>query len=319
MLASLLLAAVCAFAQVQARPAPETTPPAPIEPSQPHKQVPEQNDWKPVDLQPDATGVVPPEQIRQLLRRAEEKDLENNKQLRNYTYIEHSNLHYFDGHGGVKKTESRTSEVLEIYGEQVERLTAKDGKPLSAREAEKENERVEKIIDKRKNESEDARLKRLEKEEKERQEDRKFVLEVADAFNFRLLGSQLIDGRDSWVLDCEPRPGFRPRSMEAKMLTKLKGRIWIDKQDEQWTKLDVTAIDTFSFAWVLARVHKGTHVLFEQTKVNDEIWLPKHIQAFVDMRIALFKGYDVDVDQTYRDYKKFSTDTKITVLGEESH
>src|ERR1035441_9535656 len=29
-----------------------------------------------IDLKPDATGVVPPEQIRDLLRRAEEKDLE---------------------------------------------------------------------------------------------------------------------------------------------------------------------------------------------------------------------------------------------------
>jgi len=258
------------------------------------------------------------EQIRELLRRAEEKDFENDKKQRDYTYIEREEEHKLGSHGEVKKIESRTSEVLEIYGEPVERLTAKDDKPLPADEAKKEEERIQKIIDKRKKESDESRRKRLEKEEKERQEDRKFVLEVADAFNFRLVGSELIGGRDSWVLDCEPRPGFQPKSMEAKMLTKLKGRIWIDKKDEQWTKLDVTAMDTVSFGWVLARIHKGTHVLFEQTKVNDEVWLPKHIQAHVDVRIALFKGYDVDVDHAFRDYKKFRTDTKITVVGEES-
>ena len=91
----------------------------------------------PVRLKPDAMGVVPPEQIRELLQRAEEKDIENDKRQRDYTYIEREERHSLDGHGGVKKVESRTSEVLEIYGEQVERLTAKDDKPLSADEAKK--------------------------------------------------------------------------------------------------------------------------------------------------------------------------------------
>src|SRR5271166_1151436 len=42
----------------------------------------------PVDLKPDAAGAVPPEQIRELLRCAEEKDIENDRRLRDYTYIE---------------------------------------------------------------------------------------------------------------------------------------------------------------------------------------------------------------------------------------
>jgi hypothetical protein len=51
------------------------------------------------------------------------------------------------------------------------------------------------------------------------------------------------------------------------------------------------------------------------TRVNDEVWLPKHIQFHLDARVALFKNYIEDVEQTFRDYKKFRTDTKITVVG----
>jgi len=295
--ALLLLIAACALAQQQA-------PPAPI-------------DLKPVDLKPDATGAVPPEQIRELMRRAEEKELQNEKQERDYTYIEREEDHKLDGHGGVKKIESRTSEILEIYGEQVERLTAKDDKPLSAGEAKKEDDKIQKIIDKRKNESEDDRRKRLEHEEKSREEDRKFVLEIADAFNFRLIGSEVIDGRDTWVLEGEPRPGYEPRNRGAKMLSKFKGRVWIDKSEAQWMKLDISAIDTISVGFVLARIHKGTRVLVEVTKVNDEVWLPKHIQFHLDARVALFKSYDEDVELTFHDYKKFRTDTRITVIGEQ--
>jgi hypothetical protein len=96
----------------------------------------------------------------------------------------------------------------------------------------------------------------------------------------------------------------------------IQGRVWIDKKEAQWVKLDITAIDTISVGFVLARIHKGTHLIIELTRVNDEVWLPKHVQLHFDARIALFKGYDDDVDQTYRDYKKFRTDTKMTVVGE---
>jgi hypothetical protein len=272
----------------------------------------------PVELRPDASGTVPVEQIREVLQRAEEKDMENDKRARDYTYIEREERHYLDGHGGVKKVTSRTSENLEIYGEPVERITAKDDKPLPADEAKKEDEKIQKIIDKRKSESEEDRRKRLKREEKDREQDRKFVLEIADAFNFRLAGSETIDGHDTWIFEGEPRPGYQPKSREAQMLSKFKGRVWIDKKEEQWVKLDIVAIDTLSIGFVLARFHKGSHVVIEMTKVNDEVWLPQHVLFHVDLRLALFKSYDEDIDQTFRDYRKFRADTKITVVGEEN-
>jgi hypothetical protein len=36
------------------------------------------------------------------------------------------------------------------------------------------------------------------------------------------------------------------------------------------------------------------------------------------VRIALFKNFDEDIEQTFRDYKKFRTATRVTVVGEES-
>jgi len=269
-----------------------------------------------VKLEPDANGAVPPEQIRALLTRAEEKDLENDKRERDYTYIERQVEHRLDGQGNVAKTEIRTSEVLEVYGEQVEKLIAKDDKPLSEQEAKKEDDKIQKIIDKRKNESDEERRKRLAKEEKERDEDRQFVLEIADAFDFRLLGSEVIDGHDSWVLEGRPHSGYQPKHRDAKMLSKVEGRIWIDKVEAQWVKLDITAIDTITFGLFLARIHKGARVVVEQTRVNDEVWLPKHVEFRLDAKLALVKTYREDVEQTFRDYKKFRTDSKITMIGE---
>ncbi len=269
-----------------------------------------------ITLEPNARGAVPPEQIRALLMRAEAKDLENDKQLRDYTYTERQEEHKLDARGNVSKTEIRTSEILEIYGEEVEKLIAKDGKPLSPEDAKKQDEKIQKIIDKRKNESDDARRKRLEKEEKSREEDRKFVLEIADAFDFRLVGSETIDGHDTWVLEGEPRPGYQPKHRDAKMLSKFHGRVWIDKEEGQWVKLDISAIDTISIGLFLARIHKGARIVVDLTEVNKEVWLPKHVQVRMDARVALVKNYREDIEQTFRDYKKFRTESKITAVGE---
>jgi hypothetical protein len=52
-------------------------------------------------------------------------------------------------------------------------------------------------------------------------------------------------------------------------------------------------------------------MMLEQTRVNDEVWLPRHLSFKLDARVALLKGYNIDGDQTFRDYKKFRTSAKI--------
>jgi hypothetical protein len=259
-----------------------------------------------LDLTPNANGGLSEQQMQELFRVVASKDEEN----------ERNEEHKLDGNGQTKSTEARTYEVMELYGEQVRRLIEKDDKPLPERDQAKEEEKIQKIIDKRKNESDEERRKHEEKEEKDREDGRKFVREIADAYNFKLVGTELIGGREAWVIDGEPRPGYEPHMKEAKFLPKFHGRVWIDKDDLQLAKMEVEAIDTVSLGWILARVHKGTRVMLEQTRVNDEVWLPRHVTFKLDARVALLKGYKIDGEDTFRDYKKFRTSAKIVGLGD---
>ena len=269
-----------------------------------------------VNLAPGPDGKLSQEQMQQLFRVVADKDIENDKRQRDYTYIERSVQHTLDSKGKIKSTEIKTYEVLEIYGEQVERLIAKDDKPLDAKEASKEEEKIQKIIDKRKNESEADRRKREEKEQKDREDDRKFVREVADAFDFKLVGTEPVAGRRAWIIDAEPRPGYQPHTKEGKFLPKFHGRVWIDTSDLQLAKLDVECLDTVSWGVFLARFHKGSHFELEQTRVNDEVWLPRQLAVKVDVRLALLKDFNIDLEQTFRDYKKFRSSSKIVSVGE---
>jgi hypothetical protein len=268
------------------------------------------------DLKPDANGNLSQEQMQQLFHVVAEKDIANDKRLRDYTYVERDEVHKLDGKGQVKSTEVKTYDVMELYGEQVQRLIAKDDKALDTKDAAKEEDKIQKIIDKRKNESEGDRKKREEKEEKDREENRKFVREVADAYNFKLVGTEMIGGREAWAIDGEPRPGFVPHMKESKFFAKFRGRVWIDKDELQLAKMDVECLDTISFGLFLARFHKGSRLMLEQTRVNDEVWLPLHVTAKIDVRLALLKNFDVELEQTYRDYKKFRATSKIVGVSE---
>ena len=261
-------------------------------------------------------GTLSQDQIQALIRLSADKDLENDKKQRDYTYVERQEVHKLNGKGEVKSTETETYDVMEIYGEQVQKLTAKNGKPLSDKDAKKEDEKIQKLIDKRQNESDGDRNKRLAKEEKDRDDERQFVREVADAYNFTFVGVEKLDGRDNYVIDADPKPGYQPVHKEAKFLPKVRFRVWIDKDDSQMKKLDAEFIDTVSFGLFLARLHKGSRVIVENTRVNDEVWLQQHVAVKVDARIALLKDLDIEVDVSDRDYKKFRTDTKIVPLGD---
>ncbi len=256
------------------------------------------------------------EQIQQLIRVCAEKDLENDKKQRDYTYVEREEDRSINGKGEVKSTESKTYDVMEIYGEPVQKMIAKNDKPLSAKDAQKEDEKIQKLIDKRKNESDGDREKRLKKEEKDRQEELDFVHEVADAYNLRFVGIEKLNGRDNYVIDGDPKPGYQPKGKDSKVLTKTRFRVWIDKEDSQVAKLDAEFIDTFSIGLFLARLHKGSHFVIETTRVNDEVWLQRHIAVKLDARVALLKNFDYEVDISDRDYKKFRTDTKIVSIGD---
>ena len=260
-----------------------------------------------------AAAPLSQDQIRDLIRQAAEKDMENDKKQRDYTYIQREEEHKLDGKDQIKSSESRTYEIMVLYQEQVRKLIARDDKPLSEGDARKEDDKIQKIIEKRKNESDDDRRKRLAKQNKEQEQGRQFVKEIADAYVFHFVGEEVLDGRKSQVIDAAPRPGYEPRMKDAKFLPKFRFRVWLDEAEKQWVKLDIQCVDTVSVGLFLLRLHKGSNIQIEQVRVNDEVWLPRHVALRLDARLALLKGLNLSEDVTFRDYRKFRTDTKITI------
>lgn len=263
--------------------------------------------------QPDTLSEA---QIRDIIRESADRHVENTKRERDYTYVRRDEERKLDGKGRVKSTESETFQILVLGGETVERLIAKNDKPLSEKDSRKEDEKIQKIVSREEKETEAERRKRLEKRDKEMEEGRRFVKEIADAYNFRLHSIENIDGRPAYVVDADPIPSYKPKLKDARILSKFRFRVWIDKAERHWVKLDAECIDTVSWGLFLARLHKGSKVFVEQTRVNDEVWLPKHLRMSIDARIVLLKNMNMELDVTFRDYQKYRTDVLIRPIGE---
>jgi hypothetical protein len=256
-------------------------------------------------------GTTP--EARQIMQRAVASDIVSWQAAKDYTFLQRVQTDDLDSNGRTKSTTVETHEILMLYGEPFERMVAKDDKPLPEKEQKKQDEKFEKETSKRANESSEERQKRLQKFEKERAEGRAFVREIVEAYDFTLAGSEKVSGRETWVIDGTPRPGFEGKRRASKLLPKIKPRFWIDQHDYSWVKLRAEATGTLSFGWIVARLHKGSAFEMQQARVNDEIWLPQRFDVKLDGRIALLKGINQNVHVTFTDYRRFRTETKISI------
>ena len=266
--------------------------------------------------EPRAAAAKPPElpptnDAREIVRRSVEIDHQNWLKARNYTCQQRTVEKELDKNSRVKSQKIKTHDITFFYDEPYARLIQVDDKPLNDKEQKKEEEKLQKFLDKRKNESPDEHRKRLAKQEKERQEQRAFVRDIENAYDFRLLGEEQIAGVDTYVIEATPRKGFHPTQPHADMLSKVKGKLWIDKQGYNWVRAEAEAIDTISFGLFLARLHKGSRLSFEQTHVNDEVWLMHKFFINASARLMLLKNAGIEQEDTFSNYKKFTTAIRI--------
>src|SRR6266540_159856 len=89
----------------------------------------------------------------EIVRRATELDRRNTEIARNYTYLERREQRDLDSHGRVKKTESTTQDVTLLEGSPYRRTVARDDRPLSPKEQQEEEAKLQRSIAQRSRET----------------------------------------------------------------------------------------------------------------------------------------------------------------------
>jgi hypothetical protein len=246
---------------------------------------------------------------REIVRRTVGQDMRNESVARNYTYQALNEIRDMDSDGRVKAAHSTLEEVLRIGGRDYFHLLQKDGKPLPPGEAKKEEAKLDRAVKEASALPEEERRKREEERQARRLKNRERLRYIADAFDFTLEREVSLAGRKTWQIRARPRRDYR--GPFASLYRNMEGTLWIDQQDYQWVKVEADVLQPVSLGLFLARIGKGTRLSFERSKVNGELWAPVHLELRASARLALLKKINGEQEITFRDYRKFQSDSRL--------
>jgi len=251
----------------------------------------------------------------ELVRKSIAQDQLDWVRMKDYTWQAHSTERHFDARGKVESTKQEKWETLILDGQPYRRMLERDGKPLSPQEQSEEQKRLDRETSRQSKESPEQKQKQMEDYEARRKRDFAFLAEIPDLFDLCLEGQTTIDGRPVWIVSGEPRPGAEAKSRDARMLLKVRGRMWIDQATHQWVKVEAETTGTISWGLFLARLDPGAKLVFEQTEISPGLWLPKRLYVSGGGRVALLKHLAEEQEIEWGNYKKFSVDSKIMTEG----
>ncbi len=257
---------------------------------------------------PSAAGPLP--DSRALLTEVARNENRMEALRNDYTYHVHMVQEELRKDGGVKKAEVTDSESLTINGIRVNRVVARDGKPLTPEEQAKENARLDGEAAK----GRDRRTKASAKGEETDDRGNPIVslariLELGTFSNER---REDVNGRSAIVLDYAGDPNAKTRSAVENVMRDLVGTVWIDEADHVLVRAQGHFLNDFKIGGgLVADVHKGSHFAFEATRVNEGVWLPARIDGEGSIRLLLVAGLSGRLHLVTSDYRRFRTSATI--------
>lgn len=251
-----------------------------------------------------------------LVRRAVELDLATPQFPSNFVYEQREQRTMLDKKGQPAETHVTDSEVFMLLGDPVERTVARDGKPLPEKEAAKAQQVFDRIFARAAGLTETQRDAKTKDAERKDRKQREFLRSLPDVYDMKLAGTDVIDGRPAYRIDAKPRKGANlPGLGPKRTFFKLYGSMWIDVETNQWVKVDTIVTETLSWGLFLARIQPGSKIAFERRLLGNT-WVPTRIGGKFVARFFGFKGFALESETTFSNYRRFGSESRIEDVRE---
>jgi hypothetical protein len=235
---------------------------------------------------------------QELVRRSVENNERNWKAAPEFSFTEQDT----SVSGG--RTTRQTYRVTMIDGSPYNQLIATNGEPLPGPAAAAEQKKLERETARRRSESEGARRQRIGRYQRERQQDHALMKEMMKAFDFKVAGHESVNGRDCWVLEATPRAGYSPPSRDTKVLTGMRGRMWIDAREYQWVRVHAEVFRPVAFGLFIAHVRPGTEFTLDQAPAGGGLWMPSRLVTKIHATAFGVWSRNSTEDERYSEYRR---------------
>jgi hypothetical protein len=194
-------------------------------------------------------------------------------------------------------------QILETNSGSLSRLISVGGRPLDARQQQKEYLRMQRLV----SHPDEQRNLKLASNKKAEQGARLFR-SLPDVFVFSYAGRQA----DLVTLTFRPNPNFQPPSLEARALHNMQGEMTVDIKQERLAALSGQLMEDVKFGGgLLGHLDKGGKFEVRQTELAPGEW-EMTIQC-VDMKgkALLFKTIGVKETENHSDFNRVPDDLTL--------
>jgi len=235
----------------------------------------------------------------------------NQKLALQYTSDEPWHNLNFDKTGMVTMDETANFENVFVEGLPYRRKVAKNGKPLTEKKTASGEKRYEQTVDERRKMSTEDKRKGLH-----------FTVDssmpmccLIALFENQLARHELLDGRDTLVVESKPMPDAKPALEAEKSALNWKQTTWIDAQETMPVRWEVEKLNDEG------HMAKGTKLLFDYIRMVDlaaadgdpeqAVWLQSNFIGHFRMKM-LWTGFPGTTEQTWSNFKRFHVDMRFS-------
>jgi hypothetical protein len=195
-------------------------------------------------------------------------------------------------------------EIIETKEGSLSRLLSIDDRPLTAKQQEEEDRRVQELMTSR---SAKRKLQRV--LDAETLQGRRLFKMLADAFVFTYAGG---DG-NLVKLSFKPNPIFHPPSLEARVFHDMEGEMWVDCKQERLAAFNGHLTQDIKFGLgLLGHLDKGGHFEVRQAEVVPGHWDITTMSLAMTGKALLFKSIGEQKTENRRDFHQVSDDLTLT-------
>ena len=155
------------------------------------------------------------------------------------------------------------------------RLLEKNGGPPTAQDLRRDEERHARALRRRDERQRTGRAS---------SEDRELSKEILERFDFRIVGRERLNGRNTLKIALAPKAiPPRERNQLDKVLNRLRGHVWVDEPLYDLVRADVHITEPIRFYGILGLARK-LNVVYDAQLVDGQVWFPARFEMAIDAR-----------------------------------
>ena len=197
----------------------------------------------------------------------------------------------------------QVQEILETNNGSLSRLLSLDGRVLDAKQQQKENLRIQRLVS-----HPDEQRKLQQERNKEVEPGARLFKILPDVFVFNYAGR----AGDLIKLTFRPNPNFQPPSLEARVLHNMEGEMTVDAKQERLAAINGHLMEDVKFGGgLLGHLDKGGYFEVRQAEVAPGHWEMTVLSVDMKGKALLFKTVSVQETENHSDFHRVSDDPTL--------